>query len=110
MASRGRGCKGGGWGNNQPPLAFNQFMEAISAMTTTISQESVVATTIARASGNVGQGGPSNLQMFKAHHPPTFKGGKEPMETVHWYRKYFRGYKYHLRCHDNKASYIPAKG
>ena len=61
MASRGRGLRGGGRGNNQPPLAFDQqaFMEAISAATTTIAQASVVATTIAHASANVGQGGPS---------------------------------------------------
>ena len=61
MASRGRGRGGGGRGNNQPPPAFNQqaFMEAISSATTTIVQASVVATTIAQASANVGQGGSS---------------------------------------------------
>ena len=31
----------------------------------------------------MGQGGSSNLQRFKAHHPPTFKGGGEPMEADH---------------------------
>ena len=46
-----------------------------------------MATTIAHASVNVGQGGPSNLQRFKAHHPPTFKGGGEPMEAYHWYQQ-----------------------
>ena len=34
-----------------------------------------MATTITQASANLGQGGSSNLQRFKAHHPPTFKGG-----------------------------------
>ena len=29
---------------------------------------------IAMASAVGGQGGPSNLQQFIAHHPPTFKG------------------------------------
>ena len=60
-------------------------MEAISVATATIAQASVVATTIAQASENVGQGGQSNLQRFKAHHPPTFKGGGEPMEADHWF-------------------------
>ena len=73
MVSRGRGCRGGGWRNNQPPPTFDQlaFMEVIGAVTTTIAQASVVATTIAQASANVGQEGPSNFQRFKAHHPPT---------------------------------------
>ena len=62
-------------------------MEAISVATATIEQASVVATTIAQASGNVGLGGPSNLQRFKAHHLPTLKGGGEPMEADHWVRQ-----------------------
>ena len=53
----------------------------------TIEQASVVVTTIAQDSANVGQGGPSNLQRFKAHHPPTFKGESEPMEADHWFWK-----------------------
>ena len=85
MASRGRGCRGGGRNNNQPPLTFDQqaFMEAIGAAIATITQASVVATTIAQASATMGQGGPSNLKRFKAHHPPTFKGGEDPMEIDH---------------------------
>ena len=27
------------------------------------------------------------LTRFKAHHPPTFKGGGDPMEDDHWFRK-----------------------
>ena len=46
-----------------------------------------MATTIAQASATVGQGGPNNLQRFKAHHPPTFKGRGEPMEADHWFRQ-----------------------
>ena len=60
-------------------------MEAIGATTATIAHVSVVATTIAQASAIVGQGGLSNLQRFKAHHPPTFKGGGELMEVDHWF-------------------------
>ena len=33
---------------------------------------SVAAAAIAHASAAGGQGGPSNLQRFIAHHPPTF--------------------------------------
>ena len=40
-----------------------------------------------KASATVGQEGPSNLQRFKAHHPPTFKGGGEPMEAHHWFQE-----------------------
>ena len=50
-------------------------MEAIGAAIATIEQASVVATTIAQVSATVSQEGPSNLRRFKAHHPPTLKGG-----------------------------------
>ena len=33
------------------------------------------------------QGGLSNLQRFKAHHPPTFTGGGDPMVADHWFRQ-----------------------
>ena len=46
-----------------------------------------MTTTIAQASVNVGQGGPSNLLKFKAHHPPTFKGGGELKEADPWFRQ-----------------------
>ena len=62
-------------------------MEAIGAATVTIAHASVVATTIAQDSATVGQGGLSNFKRFKAHHPPTFKGGGESMEADHWVRK-----------------------
>ena len=77
MASRGRGCRGSGRNNNQLPPAFDQqaFIEAIG----------VAVATIAQASATMGQGGLSNLQRFKAHYPPTFKGGKDTMEADHWF-------------------------
>ena len=31
------------------------------------------------------RGGPSNLQRFRAHHPPTFTGGGDPMVADHWF-------------------------
>ena len=45
-----------------------------------------VFTTIAQTSAVGGQGGSSNLQRFKAHHPPTFMGGGDPMVADHWFR------------------------
>ena len=43
-------------------------------------------TSIAKASAVGGQGGSNNLQRFKAHHPPTFTGGGDPMVVDHWFR------------------------
>ena len=40
---------------------------------------------IARASVADSQGGPSNLQRFRVHHPPTFTGGGDPMVADHWF-------------------------
>ena len=40
-------------------------------------------TTIAHTSATGGQRGSSNLQRFKAYHPPTFKGGGDPVVTDH---------------------------
>ena len=31
------------------------------------------------------QGGPNNLQKFRAHYPPTFTGGGDPMVADHWF-------------------------
>ena len=108
MANRGRGRRGDGRNNSQLPSAFNQqaFVQAIGivtatieqasttattiaqacATTTTIAQACATATTIAQASATVGQGGPSNLERFKAHHPLTFKEGGDPMVADHWFR------------------------
>ena len=77
MAGRGKGHRGGGQGDNHLPSVYDQqaFMEAIG----------VAATTIAQASATVSQGGLSNLQRFKALHPPTFRGGGDPMIAAHWF-------------------------
>ena len=77
MAGRGKGRRGDGQGDNQLPQAFDQqaFMEAVG----------VAATTIAQASAMVSQGGSSNLQRFKTHHPTTFRGGGDPIITDHWF-------------------------
>ena len=46
-----------------------------------------MAATIAQASAIRSQGGSSNLQRFKAHHPPTFKGGGDSMVADHWFHQ-----------------------
>ena len=46
-----------------------------------------MAATIAHASETVSQGGPRNLQRFKAHHPPTFKGEGDSMVANHWFQQ-----------------------
>ena len=83
MASRGRGRRGRPRGAGQAPPTFDQppvfdqqaFVEAVG----------VAAAAIARASVADSQGGPSNLQRFRAHHPPTFTGGGDPMVADHWF-------------------------
>ena len=45
----------------------------------------VAIATAAQANAARGQGGVSNLQRFKAHHPPTFKGGGDLMVADHWF-------------------------
>ena len=47
----------------------------------------VVFTTIAHTSAAGGQGGPSDLQRFRAHRSPTFRGGGDPVVVDHWFRQ-----------------------
>ena len=84
MASRGRGRRGRPWGTGQAPPAFDQppvfdqqaFAEAVGI---------AAAAAITQAGITGSQGGPSNLQRFRAHHPPTFTGGGDPMVADHWF-------------------------
>ena len=78
MASRGRGRKGHPRGYGPPPPVFypRAFMETMGATIATIVQAGVVG----------GQGGISNLQRFRAHHPQTFRGGGDPLIADHWFR------------------------
>ena len=46
---------------------------------------SVTAAAIAQASIAGSQGGPSNLQRFRAHHPPILAGGGDLMVADHWF-------------------------
>ena len=77
MASRGRGRRGRPQGTGQAPPVFDQqaFAEVVGIVTVAIAQASVEGS----------QGGPSNLQRFRAHHPPTFTGGGDPMVADHWF-------------------------
>ena len=61
----------------QAPPVFDQqaFVEAVGIAATSIAQSSVAGS----------QGGPSNLQRFRAHHPPTFTWGGDPMVADHWF-------------------------
>ena len=92
MASRGRGRRGRPRGTGQAPLVFDQqaFAEAVG----------VAAATIAQASITGSKGGPSNLQRFRAHRPPTFTGGRRPdggRPLVYADRERTGGYGDHLR-------------
>ena len=77
MASRGRGRRGRPRGTGQAPPVFDQqaFVEVVG----------ITAVAIAQASVESSQGGPSNLQRFRAHHPPTFTGGGDSMVADHWF-------------------------
>ena len=77
MASRGRGRRGRPQGIGQAPSVFDQqtFMEAVGVTAVAITQAGIEGR----------QEGPSNLQRFRAHHPPTFTEGGDPMVTDHWF-------------------------
>ena len=45
----------------------------------------VTANAIVHAGITGRQEDPSNLQRFRAHHPPTFTGGGDPMVADHWF-------------------------
>ena len=79
MTSRGSGRRGRPRGSSRPPPGFDQhaFVKAMGA----------AATAIAQASETGGQGGPSNLQRFIAHHPPTFTRGGDLVVVDHWFRQ-----------------------
>ena len=77
MASRGQGRRARPQGTGKAPPVFDQqaFVEAIG----------IAAAAIAQASAAGSQGGPNNIQRFRAHHPPTFTRGGDPMVVDHWF-------------------------
>ena len=83
MASRGQGCRERPWGIGQAPPTFDQ--PPVFDQQTFVEAVGIAASTIAQAGIAGSQGGPSNLQKFRAHHPPTFTGGGDPMVADHWF-------------------------
>ena len=83
MASRGRGRRGRPQGTGQAPPTFDQpsvfdqhaFVEVVGVAAAAIAHTRIVSS----------QGGPSNLQRFRAHHPPTFTGGGDRLVADHWF-------------------------
>ena len=77
MASRGRGRRGPPHGTGQTLPVFDKqaFAEAVGIAAAAIAQASIVGS----------QGGSRNLRRFRAHHPPTFTGGGDPMVVDHWF-------------------------
>ena len=77
MASQGRGRRGRPQGTGQTPPVFDKqaFVEAVGITAAAIAQAGIAGR----------QEDPSNLQRFRAHHPPTFTGGGDPMVADHWF-------------------------
>ena len=77
MASRGRGRSERPRGTGQAQSVFDQrtFVEAVGITANAIAQASIACI----------QEDLSNLQRFRAYHPPTFTGGKDPMVVDHWF-------------------------
>ena len=79
MAIRVRGRRGRPQGTGQAPPVFDKqaFVEPVGIAAAAITQAGIAGS----------QGGPSNLQRFRAHHPSTFTGGGDPMVADHWFIK-----------------------
>ena len=77
MDSRGRGRRECARGTGQAQSVFDQqtFAEAVGITANVIAQVGIAGR----------QEDPSNLQGFRAHHPPTFTGGGDQMVTDHWF-------------------------
>ena len=76
MASRGQGRRGRPRGASHAPLVFDQQAFA---------EVGIAAAAIAHASTTGSQGGSSNLQRFRGHHPSIFTRGGDPMMADHWF-------------------------
>ena len=83
MASRGRGCRGHPRGTGHAPPAFDQ--PPVFDQQAFVEDVGIAAAAIAQAGIAGSQRGPSNLQRFRTHHPPTFTGGGDPMVADHWF-------------------------
>ena len=76
MASQRRGRRGRPQGTGQALPVFDKqaFAEAVGIKAASITQDGIAGR----------QEDPSNLQRFRAHHPPTFTRGGDPMVADHW--------------------------
>ena len=83
MASRGRGRRRRRRGAGQAPPTFDQ--PPVFDQQAFVETVGIAATAIAQASIASSQGGPSNLQRFRVHHPSTFTGGGDPMVADYWF-------------------------
>ena len=79
MASRGRGRRGRPRGAGQAPPFF--YQQALAKAV------GVALAAIAQVSATGSQGGPSNLQKFKSHHPSEFTGGGDLMVADQWFQQ-----------------------
>ena len=79
MSSRGRGRRGRPQGTGKAQSVFDQqtFVEAVGITANAIAQSGIEGR----------HEDPSNLQRFRAHHPPTFTGGGDQMVTDHWFMR-----------------------
>ena len=77
MASRVRGRRRRPQGTGQAPPVFDQqaLVEAVGVTVVAIAQAGIAGR----------QEDPNNLQRFRAYHPPTFTGGRDPMVVDHWF-------------------------
>ena len=77
MASQGRRRGERPQGTGQAPPVFDKqaFVEAVGIPAAAIAQAGIAGR----------QEDPSNLQRFRAHHPPIFTGGGDPMVADHWF-------------------------
>ena len=77
MTSRVRGRRRRPQGTGQAPPVFDQraLVEAVGVTAVAIAQAGIAGS----------QEDPNNLQRFRAYHPPTFTGGRDPMVVDHWF-------------------------
>ena len=75
MASRGRRGRPRGTGQAPPVFDLYTFAEAVGITANVMAQAGIAGR----------QEDPSNLQRFRAYHPPTFTEGGDPMVADHWF-------------------------
>ena len=83
MASRGRGRRERPWDTGQAPPTFDQ--PPVFDQQAFVKAVGIAAAAITQAGAAGSQGGPNILQKFRAHHPPTFTRGGDPMVANHWF-------------------------